>query len=106
MNSKNIYEIQARLCQAMGYALRIEIIHFLREGAKTAGEIMQETGCEQGAISRHLSILQRAGIIAVSRQGREHSYQIANPKITLACDLIRQVLAEQAAQQADLAQKL
>ena len=39
MSVESIYDIQVNLCRAMSYPLWKEIVHILREGAKTVGEI-------------------------------------------------------------------
>jgi len=40
--------------------------------------------------------------VIADRQGSEIVYRIANPKIVRVCDLMREVLAEQAAQRSEL----
>jgi ArsR family transcriptional regulator len=92
----SIFEMQAELCRAMSHAIRLEIVHLLREGPKHVSELAQAIGRPQAAISRHLATLRNAGVIISQRQGQEIYYHIANPKIVSVCDLMRQVLAEQA----------
>jgi ArsR family transcriptional regulator len=92
----SIFEMQAELCRAMSHAIRLEIVHLLREGPKHVSELAQSAGRPQAVISRHLATLRNAGVIISQRQGQEIYYQIADPKIMSVCDLMRQVLAEQA----------
>jgi ArsR family transcriptional regulator len=104
--STTIYEIQAEFCQAMAHPLRLEIIHNLRGGPKTVNEIAQMIHCDQSNVSRHLALLRSRGILAAHRQKQGVLYNIANPKLAQICDLVRQVLAELAAQQAEMAKTM
>jgi ArsR family transcriptional regulator len=97
-----IYKIQAELCRAMGNALRQELVHLLRDEPKHVNDLVQLTGQSQATVSRHLAILKNAGVIISERRGQEVYYQIANPKIVSVCDLMHQVLVEQAAHRAEI----
>jgi ArsR family transcriptional regulator len=96
IDQSSIFEMQAELCRAMSHAIRLEIVHLLREGSKHVSELAQAVGRPQTTISRHLATLRNAGVIIGQRQGQEIYYQIADPKIVSVCDLMRQVLADQA----------
>jgi ArsR family transcriptional regulator len=99
-----IYEMQAELCRAMSHAIRVEIVHLLRDGPQRVTDIAQITGHSQGAVSRHLSALRHGDIVKVQRRGQDMVYQLANPKIANICDLMRQVLLEEANQRSKLVQ--
>jgi ArsR family transcriptional regulator len=95
MSAHPIFEIQANLCRTMSNAVRLEIVHFLREGPQRVTTIAETTGHPQGTISRHLSVLRTGGVVAAKRQGKDVIYQITNPKIVSICDLMREVLIEE-----------
>lgn len=59
-------------------------------------EIARITGYPQATISRHQAVLRYVGIVIAQRHARDVIYQIANPKIVDICDLMREVLAEEA----------
>jgi DNA-binding transcriptional ArsR family regulator len=103
MISKEVFEMQSQLCQAMGHAARMEIVHILRDGPQHVHGLARVMGLSQATLSRHLAILRNSGLVIVQRQGQENIYQLANPKIVVICDLIRQVLAEQITHQAEAA---
>lgn len=102
MMQRSIFEIQADLCRCMSSAIRIEIVHCLREGPQRVSEITRITGHPQGTISRHLGLLRSGGIVIAKRHSQEVIYQIANQKIVSICDLMREVLAEESSHSADL----
>lgn len=102
MSQRSIFEIQAELCRCMSSPTRIEIVHVLRDGPQRVNEIARLTGHPQATISRHLGVLRNGGVVIAHRHAQDIVYQIANPKITNICDLMREVLAEEAARHSKL----
>lgn len=90
-----IYDLQAELCHSMSNPARIQILHLLFEEPKKVGDIALLSGLGQSAVSRHLAILKRNGIVTSQRHGQEIIYSVANPKIIEVCNLMRGVISEQ-----------
>jgi ArsR family transcriptional regulator len=86
----------------MASATRIEIVHVLRDGPLRVSDIVRITGHPQPMISRHLGVLRNGGVVIAQPRARDVVYQIANPKIVNICDLMREVLVEQAAHRSQL----
>ena len=102
MSRRSIFEVQADLCRCMASATRIEIVHVLRDGPQRVGDIARLMGQPQTTVSRHLGVLRNGGVVIAQRQARGVVYQIANPKIVRICDLMREVLIEEAARRSRL----
>jgi len=92
---KELFKMQADVCKTMANPVRMEIIYALKEGEKTAGELVEITGLTKSNVSQHLSVLRSADMLASRRDGVNIYYSIANPKIVEACRLMREVLMEQ-----------
>lgn len=90
----------------MGHAIRLEIVHILRDEPKRVGDLVQILELPQPTVSRHVSVLRSAGILAQKRGQGGLFYQITNPKIIGVCDLMREVLTEQYAQESQLIDQL
>ncbi len=103
---ESIFDLQAELCQTMSNATRLRIVHALREGPQCVAAIARVTGLTSAKVSQHLAVLRSRGMVTATRQGSEMIYQIANPKIEHICDLMREVLAEQATQRTELVRAL
>ncbi len=103
---ESIFDLQAQLCQTMSNATRLRIVHTLRDGPKSVGKLAEVLELDQAKVSQHLAVLKSRGIVASQRQGSAVIYRITNPKIERICDLMREVLAEQAAQRSELIQAL
>jgi ArsR family transcriptional regulator, virulence genes transcriptional regulator len=102
MSQQSIFEIQAELCKCMSSAVRIEIVHVLRDGPQRVSEIARNTGHTPAIISRHLQVLRNGGIVIANRHAQDIIYQIANPKIVEICDLMREVLVEESSRRSKL----
>lgn len=56
---------------------RRRILTLLRGGrAHAVGELVHTLRLPQPAVSKHLSVLRRAGVVSVSRQGRRRLYRL------------------------------
>jgi ArsR family transcriptional regulator, virulence genes transcriptional regulator len=95
MIPKEVYEMQAQLCQALGNATRLEIVHILRDGPQHVNSMAQSIGLSQASLSRQLKVLRDHNIVITQRYGKEIVYHLANPKIVDICNLLRQILTEQ-----------
>lgn len=61
----------------------ILLVVWFRGGAMTAGEIAARFGCTWPTTSRHLRVLEAAGMLEVERQGRTRSYRVNTRKLQL-----------------------
>jgi DNA-binding transcriptional ArsR family regulator len=98
-----IYELQAEVSKTMAHPLRLAILHYLKDGEKTVNDITQITGASQSNVSQHLALLRQRQIVKTRKAGSSIYYRVASPKISQACDMIREVLMEQLIQKQELA---
>ena len=94
-NQMEIFQLQAELCKSLADSKRLMIVHELREGEKSVGELAEALGMKQSNTSQHLAVLRNAGVILPRREGSTVFYSLASPRIGDACDLVRAVIAEQ-----------
>jgi len=102
---KQIYELHAEVCKTLGNPKRIEIINLLRSGEKSVAWLLEETGLLKANLSQHLSVMRQRGIVKNRKEGLTVYYRIANQKIVKACDLMREVLFEQAEERKETLKK-
>ena len=62
--------------KALSDPTRREILHLLRAGAKTAGEIGSHFDMTGATVSHHLSVLREAGLISDDRRGKYIYYEL------------------------------
>ena len=57
------------------------VLHF-RGGEMTAGDIASRFACSWPTTTRHLKILQQAGLVRVEKRGRERVYRVDRELLT------------------------
>jgi DNA-binding transcriptional ArsR family regulator len=101
-----IYELQAEISKTLAHPLRLAVLHSLKSGEKTVNELTQTIGASQSNISQHLAIMRQRQIVKTRKDGTNIYYRVASPKISQACDMVREVLLEQLSQREEIAKKL
>jgi DNA-binding transcriptional ArsR family regulator len=56
---------------------RYRIVELLREGPLSVNEIVERLGLSQPLVSKHLRILNEAGLVKVHVNAQQHIYQLA-----------------------------
>lgn len=94
-SSPQLFRLQAELCKSLADAKRLMLLHELRSGPRTVNELAEILGLKQSNTSQHLAVLRKAGLVASQRQGNAVYYSLDNPRIATACDLVRDIIADQ-----------
>ena len=90
-----IFRRQAELCKALADPKRLMMLNGLKDGPKSVSQLAGMAGLKQSNASQHLGVLRRAGVVRTERQGSIVNYSLATPRIAEACDMVRQVIAEE-----------
>ncbi len=98
-----IYNLQAEVSKTMAHPLRLAILHSLKDGEKTVNNLTEITGAGQSNVSQHLALMRQRDIVRTRKEGSNIYYRVASPKISKACDMVREVLLEQLSQKQELA---
>jgi len=94
---EDVFELHAAICQTFAHPKRLRILAALRAGELTVGELAERLRLPKANLSQHLALLRSRGVLRARRQGANVFYSVTNPKITRACDLMRDVLEERLA---------
>ena len=90
--NKKIYELKANLLSALGHPNRIRILEFLKDEEKCNCDIYPELNLEQSNLSRHMKILQEAGLVTARKEGLKVYYKVTDPRIYEIFDIVRQIV--------------
>jgi DNA-binding transcriptional ArsR family regulator len=101
-----IRELHAQFCQALADPTRIMLLYTLAEGPRNVGELATELKLSQPNVSRHLKVLRERGMAVATREGANVVYSLADKRVLKALDLMREVLGDQLARRAQLAEAL
>lgn len=74
--------------------LRLRILHLLQDGEKSVGELTNAIETSQPNISKHLKLMQDAGIVKRQQFGNTVYYSIADETIFTLCDVVCNSLEE------------
>jgi len=77
----------AVLFSTLSDPVRLKILHSLRLGPRSVGEIHRFCRLKQSNTSKHLRILREASLVSTQRDGTSVYYAIAEPLIFSLCDI-------------------
>lgn len=70
------YEKASFILKAMADPKRMKIIDLLSGGSLCACEVLEHFDFTQPTLSHHMKVLEKAGIISVSKKGQWHHYKL------------------------------
>nr|HID13381.1 transcriptional regulator [Anaerolineae bacterium] len=85
---------------------RILLLYALADGPRRVTDLAEALGVPQPTVSHHLKILRERGLVVAEREGTAAYYSLADQRVIQALDLLRAMLADLLAQQADLAEHI
>jgi len=71
-----LFQKQAEVTKAIAHPLRIAIIDFLKDGEQCVCDIAEHVGSERSNISRHLSVMVKAGVLEYRKEGLKVKYRL------------------------------
>jgi len=75
--------------------MRLKILQALCLRPLTVGQIVAATDATQSNVSKHLSLLALAGLIARQKDGQFVYYEMSNPLTLKLCELVHRELLKQ-----------
>jgi DNA-binding transcriptional ArsR family regulator len=75
-NKQLLFEKQAEIAKAMAHPLRIAIVNFLKDGEQCVCDIAEYVGSERSNVSRHLSVMVKAGVLEYRKEGLKVMYKL------------------------------
>jgi len=99
----DIEELQASLLRTLASAHRLRILHLLGARPSEVNQVARELDMSPTAASQHLGAMRAAGLVEALRDGRTVTYQLSDPQILAACELMRAVLVRRLSRLGDLA---
>jgi DNA-binding transcriptional ArsR family regulator len=90
------YVIHAAVFAALANSTRHELLHRLCESPRTPSELAELLEVSRPNVSQHLAVLQREGLVKRSRQDGHVLWEVVDPRLAEACQLIDEILAHEA----------
>jgi ArsR family transcriptional regulator len=76
---KSRYKSKADIMKALGHPTRLFIVDELTRGKRCVCELTEKVGDDISTVSRHLSVLKSAGIVADEKRGNQVFYSLRVP---------------------------
>jgi ArsR family transcriptional regulator len=93
--SDDLVELIADRFRALSEPTRIKLLDRLREGEATVLGLTELIGTTQQNVSKHLGVLQRAGVVARRKEGNFAYYRIVDEGVLSMCEAVCGSLQEQ-----------
>jgi ArsR family transcriptional regulator len=99
---QEITQLEANFCAALSDPSRLLILYALNEGPRNVTDLANELELNQPTASRHLKVLRERGLVHTVRAGTTITYHLSDSRLIQALDLLRSVMRERLAYQANL----
>jgi ArsR family transcriptional regulator, virulence genes transcriptional regulator len=73
-------EQAAALMRTLSHEARLSVLCELVNGERTAGQLVENSGLSQSALSQHLAKLREDGVVATRRQSQTILYRLADAR--------------------------
>ena len=86
--TRELYALIAEHFRVLGEPARLELLHALADGERSAAELMVETGLAQANLSKHMSQLCSTGFVTRRRDGAYVHYALADGRVLKLCEIM------------------
>lgn len=90
-----LVELIARRLRLIAEPTRIRLLDELRDGEQTVTSLAARLGAGQQNVSKHLTVLAEAGVVARRKQGNYVYYRIADAGVLSLCEQVCGSLEQQ-----------
>ena len=104
--TREALELVAVRFRAMGEPLRLQLLHELESGEQSVSVIAENVQSTQPNVSKHLKILQDAGLVKRRQHGTTVFYSIADEMVLELCDMVCSRLHDRLEAQVDVIKAL
>jgi ArsR family transcriptional regulator len=102
-NTQARFEARARILKALAHPSRLFMVDVLSQGERCVCELTEMVGADISTVSKHLSVLKSAGIVADEKRGLQVYYTLKTPCVLRFFDCVSDVMARSAADYVELA---
>jgi len=90
------FKIRADIIKAMAHPTRLFMMTELSERKHSVNELQKMVGCDVSTVSKHLTVLRKAGIVVDDKVGTQVFYSLKLPCIMNFMDCIETLIKENA----------
>ncbi len=94
LQEDRVLEFKSKIFKIIGDSNRLKILEILRKGENCQCEIIPLIAQSQPTVSRHLKLLEDAGLIQSKKEGTRVIYNVVDPHIFNLIDAIDENMVE------------
>lgn len=87
------FEARARIIKALAHPTRLFVVDELAKGERCVCELTEMIEADMSTVSKHLSVLKLAGLVADEKRGLMVYYRLTTPCLTGLFDCVEGVLS-------------
>lgn len=95
---ERVLEFKSRIFKVMGNSNRVKILEILRSGENCQCEIIPLIHQSQPTVSRHLKLLEEAGLLISRKEGTKMFYKVVDEQVFNIIDSINDDLTDKISQ--------
>jgi ArsR family transcriptional regulator len=92
------FEARARILKALAHPSRLFMVDVLSKGERCVCELTEMVGADISTVSKHLSVLKAAGILADEKRGMQVFYSLRIPCVMKFFECVSEVMTSRTAQ--------
>ena len=87
--TQELRRFKADIFQALAHPTRIAIVELLRDGEKSAGELIDLLDLEHANASQHFSVLRARHVVVNRKEGNQVFYSLRDPALFKVLDILK-----------------
>ena len=88
-------QFKSEIFQGLAHPTRIAIVELLRDGERSAGQLIDKLGIEQANASQHLAVLRTKQIVVSRKAGNQVYYSIRDRALVEVLEILRRYFYSQ-----------
>jgi DNA-binding transcriptional ArsR family regulator len=86
--TRQLFDLVAEHFRVMGEPARLELLHALQTGERSAASLLAEVRMSQANLSKQMAVLCAAGFVHRRRDGAFVHYRLADERVLALCELM------------------
>ena len=105
-DQKKMYKLMADVISAAGHEIRLAILDYLNDGEQCVCDIAYYVGANRSNVSRHLTVMLNAGLVAQRKDGLKMMYSLRTPCILNITKCVLGVLKQRTEETSEILESL
>jgi DNA-binding transcriptional ArsR family regulator len=100
--TKALFEARAQVIKSLAHPTRLFVVDELSRGERCVCDLQEMIGSDMSTVSKHLSVLKAAGVVADEKRGNQVFYSLIVPCVMNFFGCVESVLQNRARQTTEL----